>query len=288
MNIPISRNCNVSLAFLFYCIMGILLISCGPVKESSTKVLSASKEMKLMWSDEFELDGLPDHNKWSYDTGDGCPRICGWGNNELQYYTKDNLNNARVEGGNLIIEAHKTSLGSSDYTSARILSKGKGDWKYGKISIRAKLPTGLGTWPAIWMLPSTNKYGNWPNSGEIDIMEHVGYDPDSIYGTVHTTAFNHMIGTEVSKASYHPDAESSFKTYSIEWDNQKIEWLIDGVSYHAFENRNISEKEWPFDENFHLIMNLAVGGNWGGEKGVDTRIWPQRMEVDWVRIYQQI
>jgi len=196
--------------------------------------------------------------------------------------------NSRVENGKLIIEAHKSPKGGKQYTSARLVTKNKGDWTYGKISIRAKLPTGLGTWPAIWMLPSANKFGGWPNSGEIDIMEHVGYESDTIYGTVHTTSYNHMIGTQVGKATYQPDAESTFKTYSIEWDEDQITWSIDGSQYHSFDNRKMTEKEWPFDEEFHLILNIAVGGNWGGKKGIDTEIWPQQMIVDWVRVYQEI
>lgn len=275
---------------LLLCCCGLVLLmtSCGQKPDQDIIVRSTSTEMNLVWSDEFEVDGLPDETKWNYDMGDGCPRTCGWGNNELQYYTKANLSNARVEGGNLILEAHKTAMGRKQYTSARLVTKDKGDWKYGTISIRARLPTGLGTWPAIWMLPTENIYGNWPNSGEIDIMEHVGFAQDSIYGTVHTTVFNHMIGTEMSKASYQPDVESTFNTYTIEWDENGIKWLIDGQQYHSFENKEESEKEWPFDEKFHLIMNISVGGNWGGRMGVDSHIWPQRMEVDWVRVYQQI
>ena len=279
---------NKSIQLLLYYSIIVLMTSCAHTENKYTKVLSASAELKLVWADEFEVDGIPNKTKWAYDSGDGCPLTCGWGNNELQYYTAGNSNNARVENGNLIIEAHKSDMGGKKFTSARLVTKNKGDWKYGKISIRAKLPTGLGTWPALWMLPTDNRFGGWPNSGEIDIMEHVGYVRDSIYGTVHTTAFNHMIGTQVGKASFHPDAESTFKTYSIKWNSKKIEWLVDDVPYHSFSNRNLSEKEWPFDEKFHLIMNIAIGGNWGGKMGVDTRIWPQRMEVDWVRVYQQI
>ena len=279
---------KLKIQLILNCSLAILFTSCTHTKKNTSKVLSDSSEMKLVWVDEFDVDGMPNETKWNYDIGDGCPHVCGWGNNELQYYTAADSNNARVENGNLIIEAHKNQMRGKEYTSARLVTKDKGDWKYGKISIRAKLPTGIGTWPAIWMLPSDNKYGGWPNSGEIDIMEHVGYVKDTIYGTVHTTAFNHMIGTEIGNTTYQPDAESAFKTYSIQWDEKMIEWLIDGVSYHTFLNRNISEKEWPFDEKFHLILNIAVGGNWGGEMGVDTRIWPQRMEVDWVRVYQQI
>ena len=266
----------------------VLMTSCQERTKTETKVLSASKEMKLVWSDEFDVEGLPDQTKWTYDIGDGCPRVCGWGNNELQYYTEADQRNGRVENGHLIIEAHKAPMGGKDYTSARLVTKNKGDWTYGKISIRAKLPSGLGIWPAIWMLPTDNKFGQWPNSGEIDIMEHVGYAKDSIYGTVHTTSFNHMIGTQVGKANYQPTAESSFKTYTIEWDKDQIKWYIDGKQYHAFDNRNMTEKEWPFDERFHLILNIAVGGNWGGKMGIDTQIWPQKMIVDWVRVYQQV
>jgi len=263
------------------------LTSCRQEK-ATTKVLSASKEMKLVWADEFDVNGLPDQSKWNYDIGDGCPKVCGWGNNELQYYTEADSRNSRVEDGHLIIEAHKAPMGGKEYTSARLLTKNKGDWTYGKISIRAKLPTGLGTWPAIWMLPTDNKFGHWPNSGEIDIMEHVGYEKDTIYGTVHTTSFNHMIGTQVGKAIYQPTAESTFKTYTIEWDESQIKWSIDGAQYHTFDNKNKSAKEWPFDERFHLILNIAVGGNWGGRKGIDTQIWPQQMIIDWVRVYQEV
>lgn len=244
--------------------------------------------MKLVWSDEFEVDGLPDHTKWGYDIGDGCPQVCGWGNNELQYYTHADHRNSRVENGNLIIEAHKSPMHGKEYTSARLVTRAQGDWKYGKISIRAKLPTGLGTWPAIWMLPSHNQYGGWPKSGEIDIMEHVGYEKDTIYGTVHTSSFNHMLGTQVDKAIYQPEAESTFKTYSIEWNEEQIKWTIDDKHYHTFANKKMSEKEWPFDKKFYLILNIAIGGNWGGKLGVDTKIWPQKMEVDWVRVFQEV
>ena len=277
---------KIALQLVLYFFLVHLITSCDQSDEQDTRVLSKSHELKLVWSDEFDVDGLPDKTKWNYEIGDGCPRLCGWGNNEQQYYTLADSSNARVVKGNLIIEAHKSPMGDKEYTSARIITKNKGDWKYGKISIRAKLPSGIGTWPAIWMLPSENKYGNWPNSGEIDIMEHVGYAQDSIYGTVHTSSYNHLIGNQDVKAIYHKDVESAFKTYSIVWNEYKIEWFVDDVSYHTFENRNLSDREWPFDEKFHLIMNIAVGGKWGGRMGIDNEIWPQRMEVDWIRIYQ--
>lgn len=261
----------------------LMMISCD---SSNNKVASASKSKTLVWQDDFDIDGLPDPDKWSYDIGDGCPKICGWGNNELQYYTGGDPKNARIENGILIIEAHKEAEKTRDYSSARLVTKNKGDWTYGKVAIRAKLPQGKGTWPAIWMLPTVNTYGGWPASGEIDIMEHVGYAPDSIFGTVHTTAFNHMIGTQVGSQTMIADAESSFKTYVIDWDEDEITWSIDGNQYHRFKNKHLSSKEWPFDQPFHLILNIAVGGNWGGKYGVDETIWPQKMEIDWVKVWQ--
>lgn len=238
---------------------------------------------KIIWSDEFETAGLPDSNKWSYDTGDH-----GWGNNELQDYKKANLKNSRIENGILIIEAHSEAESKKGYSSARLVTKGKGSWKYAYIEVRAKLPEGRGTWPAIWMLPENNTYGGWPRSGEIDIMEHVGYDPAVVHGTVHTEAFNHSIGTEVGKQVIVPDFNSAFHTYAINWTAEKIDFFIDGKLYFTFENTDKSSAEWPFDQPFHLLLNLAVGGNWGGKEGVDASIWPQRMEVDYVRVYDKM
>jgi len=242
---------------------------------------------RLVWSDEFDVDGLPDSTKWNYSVGDGCPRLCGWGNNEQQYYTERETKNARVENGHLVIQAHHEKKEKSNYTSAKLVTKGIAKWLYGKIEVRAKLPSGKGTWPAIWMMPEEDKYGGWPKSGEIDIMEHVGYSPDSIIGTVHTEAFNHILGTQVGKYTYDPDSESAFHTYTIEWDEQKIEWYIDDLKYHTFNNENKSYKEWPFDHPFYLILNLAIGGNWGGKYGVDNSIFPQIMELDYVRVYSK-
>ena len=150
----------------------------------------------LVWKDEFNKSGLPDSTKWSYDKGRGCPDICGWGNNELQFYTHNRKENARIVKGKLIIEVHKENFADANYTSARLVSKLKGDWKYGRFEIKAKIPKGRGTWPAIWMLSSDNAYGNWPSSGEIDIMEHVGYDANKIHCSIHTSAYNHTRGTQ--------------------------------------------------------------------------------------------
>lgn len=248
--------------------------------------IDQEEEYQLVWSDEFDNEGLPDNTKWGYDEGNGCPRICGWGNNELEYYTVDKLKNARVEDGKLIIEAHKERILYNNYSSARLVSKGKGDWTYGRLEIRSKNPSGRGTWPAVWMLPTENKYGQWPGSGEIDIMEHVGYEVDTVFGTVHTMAYNHGIRTQKG-GGMAVNSEEEFHVYSIEWTADKIDFYIDSERYFTFENEKVSSKEWPFDQPFHIILNLAVGGNWGGAQGVDDSIWPQRMEVDYVRVYQK-
>lgn len=237
----------------------------------------------LVWSDEFDYEGLPDESKWNYDTGGH-----GWGNNELQYYTNDK--NAFVKDGKLIIEARKEEYEGMDYTSARLVSRGKGDWLYGKIEVSAKLPEGLGTWPAIWMLPTDWEYGNWPASGEIDIMEHVGYNQNTIHASIHTQSYYHSINTQKTATKVIPDVSTNFHTYSIEWLPDKIMAYIDGELYFTFEptkyKANPTFKEWPFDKKMHLLLNIAVGGNWGGAKGMDESIYPVQMEIDYVRVYQ--
>ena len=243
---------------------------------------------KLVWSDEFDRDGLPSAAKWSYDTGGS-----GWGNNELQFYTEARSENARVEGGRLIIEAKKEAYQGKGYTSARLVTKSKGDWLYGRVEVRAKLPSGRGTWPAIWMLPTrwTDGNGGWPDNGEIDIMEHVGYDPDVVHATVHTGAYNHSIGTQKGKNTRVPTARTDFNVYAIEWEPNQIRGYVNDVLYFTFDNERTTNpaatfKQWPFDKPFHLLLNVAVGGNWGGAQGVDESIWPQRMEIDYVRVYE--
>lgn len=241
---------------------------------------------KLVWSDEFNYRGLPDSLKWGYDKGKGCPENCGWGNNELQFYTWNRKENARVEDGNLVIEARKENFEGAAYTSARLVSKNKGDWKYGRFEIRAKLPAGKGMWPAIWMLPTKWVYGGWPESGEIDIMENVGYLPDSIFGTVHTGTYNHSIGTQKVKTILTKNISTSFHVYSMEWTADEISFFVDGIRYNVFKNDHTNSMAWPFDQAFHLLLNVAVGGNWGGKYGVDDAIFPQQMVIDYVRVYQ--
>ncbi|MFN8255310.1 MAG: glycoside hydrolase family 16 protein [Bacteroidales bacterium] len=239
---------------------------------------------QLVWSDEFNYTGLPDSTKWSYDI-DG--NEWNWGNNEYQNYTRARKENAFVDGQYLHIVALQEKWEKKDYTSARLITKGKGDWLYGKFEIRAKVPGGKGIWPAIWMLPTDWQYGDWPKSGEIDIMEHVGYMPDSIFGSVHTETYNHVIGTQKTKGFYLPDCEKEFHNYVLEWDSTDCRIFIDTIQYFQFKNEGNGYKVWPFDKRFHLLLNVAVGGNWGAAGGFDKSIFPCEMQVDYVRVYKK-
>jgi beta-glucanase (GH16 family) len=241
---------------------------------------SAQHAWKMVWNDEFNYKGLPDTAKWKYNVGAG-----GWGNNESEFYTSNRLENARVENGALVIEARKEKWINSNYTSARLVTKGRGDWKYGRVEVRAKLPKGRGTWPAIWMLGSTNPL-KWPDDGEIDIMEHVGFDQGRIHGSIHCKKYNHVIGTQKTAITTVADCSENFHVYSVEWNAEKITIEVDGQVYFTFNNEHAGYASWPFDNPMHIILNIAVGGNWGGAKGVDDTIWPQQMVIDYVRVYQ--
>ena len=241
-----------------------------------------------VWCDEFEYTGTPTSSKWTYDVGGS-----GWGNGEAQYYKSADEDNSYVDDGVLTITAIKEYFNGNSYTSARLVSTNEGNFTYGKIQVMAKLPGGRGTWPAIWMLPTDWVYGNWPHSGEIDIMEYVGYDPNIVHGTIHTGAYNHSLGTQVGESIVINTAETEFHLYEMDWEPGFIELFVDGVSYAVFEynpedNTTIANSEaWPFDEEFHLLMNIAVGGAWGGAQGIDDSIFPQELVVDYVRVYQK-
>lgn len=239
-------------------------------------------ESKPVWADEFETAGQPDATKWGYDIGGS-----GWGNNELEYYT-NSVKNAEVSNGTLKISAIKESSNGKEYTSARVVSKGKGDFLYGRFEFKAKLPAGKGTWPAIWMLPTDFAYGDWPKSGEIDIMEHVGYDPNNVHVTVHTDAYNGAIGTQRGDAKVIPTATSDFHIYRVDWTPYAVKGYIDDQEIFNFVNEGKGFSSWPFDKRFHILMNVAVGGNWGGKEGVDPAVFPAVMEVDYVRVYKMI
>jgi len=257
-----------------------LLIFISIVYTGALPAQNILKKRKLVWSDEFNGKGLPDSAKWSYDVGGD-----GWGNNELQYYTRNRTKNARMENGSLIIEAHREDIEGKNFSSARLVSRGKGDWKYGKIEVRAKIPSGRGTWPAIWMLASTSPL-NWPDDGEIDIMEHVGWNPHYVHASIHCKKYYHVIGTQRTDTVIINDVFEKFHVYGVEWDAEKLQVSVDGIIYFTFRNEKSGYAAWPFDNKFHLLLNIAVGGNWGGAKGVDNTIWPRRMLIDYVRVYQ--
>jgi len=245
-------------------------------------------EWQPVWCDEFNYTGLPDSDLWNYDIGGS-----GWGNGEAQYYTFEDEDNAYVGNGVLTIKAIKEYYQGNEYTSARLITKNTGDWLYGKIQVKAKLPSGKGTWPAIWMLPTDWEYGGWPDSGEIDIMEFVGYDGNRVHSTIHTKAYNHSIGTQVGVSKTLNDLEDAFHVYEIEWEPGVIRTYVDGEIYATFDydaadniyNENF--EAWPFDKDFHLILNLAIGGAWGGAQGIDDSIFPTEFLIDYVRVYQK-
>ena len=241
-----------------------------------------SKNKKLVWSEEFNYSGTPDPKKWGFEKG--YVR-----NDELQYYT-DRPENVRVEDGYLVIEARLDSLEVDGkvhpVTSSSILTKNKAEWQYGRIEVRAKIPSSLGTWPAIWMLGTNIDQVGWPAAGEIDILEHVGYEPDKIHVNVHTKAYNHSIGTGKGKSIDFPRPYDSFHVYAVDWNQEKIEFFVDDKKVFTFENEKKSKDEWPFDQPFFLILNLAIGGAWGGQQGVDLSTLPQKYYVDYVRVYQ--
>jgi beta-glucanase (GH16 family) len=269
-------------------VAAVLLACCAETERRGTGAPSPTpSDWRLVWSDEFDTPGLPDPAKWYYDTGGH-----GWGNKELQFYTERRAENARVEAGHLIIEARRERWEERDYTSVRLNSRP--GWTYGRIEVRAKLPSGRGTWPAVWMLPVEWTYGRggWPDNGEIDIMEHVGFDPDVVHASIHTQAYNHVAGTQKTARLAVPGARDAFHVYVVEWTDREIKALADDRLFFSFSNERLSNsqadyRQWPFDKSFRVLLNIAVGGTWGGQQGVDDSIWPQRMEVDYVRVFER-
>jgi beta-glucanase (GH16 family) len=236
----------------------------------------------LTWAEEFDYEGLPDPEVWNYDLGGG-----GWGNREIQVYT-DSPRNAEVKDGMLHITARKdTSLGTPMYTSARLKTRYKADFLFGYIEIRAKLPDMLGPWSAIWMKGTHEVYGGWPKSGEIDIMEYARAKyPTLIKGTLHTEKYNHMTGTQRGKTVLVDDV-TQFHTYAIAWEPKAIRFYVDDTLYHVERYSAVDEvnnwEAWPFDQQMYLLLNIAVGGSWGGDviEIEDTAV----MQVDWIRVW---
>ncbi|WP_427453214.1 glycoside hydrolase family 16 protein [Litorimonas sp. WD9-15] len=265
-----------------FLLCGVILSGCAATQVPLPN-LETSSELSLVWADEFEGDRL-DRTRWAFDQH---RNRAGWYNNERQYYGPDNV---RVEDGQLHIDIRQERpSGASDdggqtYTSARLHTKGLAAWQYGRVEARVKVPCGTGLWPAVWMLPEAG--GKWPDGGEIDIMEYVGFQPDTFHATVHTRDYNHAQGTEVGAKIDQPGACDRFHTHRLDWTADAITVSLDDTPYFTYLNDGAGPGSWPFDQPFHLLLNVAVGGDWGGREGIDPEIFPATMSVDYVRIYQ--
>lgn len=271
----------------------LLFVFCWMMTLSAASL--SDSRMQLVWSDEFDVDGLPDSRIWGYE--EGFVR-----NHESQYYTKARLENARVKDGHLIIEARKESYPnpqykegsangmqnrkSADYTSAAVISHGKKSWQYGRLEVRAKLPRGKGMWPAIWMMGEDISKVGWPKCGEIDVMEFVAKEPGNIYATVHFPIRKKTPGKmHESKGGMIKDltVSDTFHIYAFEWTPERMDFFLDDRKYHSVEMKKIAPNE-PFHKPYYLLLNLAVGGSWGG--AIDNSIFPQQFMIDYVRVYQ--
>lgn len=264
-------------------------VSLGAAGYGHDAPMAVPANASLVWRDEFNANSL-NLERWSFDTSRNKE---GWWNGEQQYYSANRARNLRVKGGKLIIEARREKLnpksfpdwGGQNYTSAKIISKGAG-WTYGFFEIRAKLTCARGTWPAIWMLPVDLK--EWPDDGEIDIMEHVGSDPNRIHATLHTRLFNHSVNTQRGAQLRLPTSCSRFHRYQLDWRPDAITIGVDGQAFMQVKNDQPGGKgAWPFNTPFNMILNLAVGGDWAGSKGIDDAAMPERMEIDYVRVWQE-
>lgn len=252
------------------------LLACGGAPLSPQTVTESSET--LVWEDQFDGRGLPDAGRWDYEIG----RVR---NNERQYYTRARTMNARVEDGLLVIESHRESYEGADYTSASLTSRAS--WTYGRIEVRAKLPKGRGTWPAIWTLGTNIREAGWPRCGEIDIMEHVGFDPGRIHANIHTQAYNHVQRTNKGNSVLVSQPDAEFHVYEAVWTPDQIDIRVDGQRYFTFAREAGGDAVWPFDKPQYLILNLAIGGSWGGQQGVDDSVFPARFLIDYVRVYRR-
>jgi beta-glucanase (GH16 family) len=263
--------------------LAVLLWVCVLVAMTASAQTSTNAAWTLVWSDEFnQPDGsAPDPAKWTYDIGAG-----GWGNNESEYYTS-RTNNARIENGYLVIEAQHESCHGSEYTSARLKTLGKASWTYGRIEARMKVPRGQGMWPAFWMLGTNIPTAPWPNCGEIDIMENIGKkEPALVHGTVHGPGYCGAGGIHQEFAlPGGGDYADDFHVFAVEWSTNQIKWFVDGQQYFSVTPASLPPGTmWVFTQPQFILLNLAVGGNWPGYPD-STTTFPQRLTVDYVRVY---
>lgn len=249
--------------------------------EKVTVYVEEDNFVNLIWSDEFDTNGSPDGDKWTYDIGDGCPNLCGWGNSEKQYYTSRS-DNVTVKDGILKITAKKEDYEGSEYTSTRMLTQGKFAFTYGRVEVRAKLPTGGGTWPAIWMLGTNITSVGWPACGEIDIMEHVGNNQGVVSSALHTPSSN---GATINHGDQRiNDVSQEFHVYQLYWNKDEMIFSVDDVEHYRYNPANKNNDTWPFDADQFLILNVAMGGTFGG--AIDDNFSNSSMEIDYVRVYQ--
>jgi beta-glucanase (GH16 family) len=231
---------------------------------------------KLVWQEDFNGTTLNEKN-WNFETGNGCPNICGWGNNELQIYTNKNH---QVRNGKLAIKAQ---LKDSIYTSTRITTKIKKEFQYVRIEAKAKLPLGKGLWPAIWMLGTNIDKVGWPMCGEIDILEYIGKEPNTIFTSLHTQdSHGNTINTKKTKNT---TIENGFHLYTMDWTKNKIDFFIDNILVYTFAPLVKNQNTWPYNQPFYIIINLAIGGNFGGPE-VDATIFPKEFLIDYIKVYQ--
>lgn len=231
---------------------------------------------QLVWEENFDGKKL-NETVWNFELGDGCPNLCGWGNNEKQIYTKENHT---ISDGKLIIHAKKEG---AKYTSTKITTKEKKEFQYGRIEVRAKLPVGQGIWPAFWMLGSNISTVGWPQCGEIDILEYIGKEPDMVFTSLHTQdSHGNTINT---KKTTFQDIEEGFHVFAIDWTKDKIEFFVDDKSVYTFSPEAKNENTWPFNQPFYIIVNVAIGGNFGGPE-INDSIFPQQFELDYIKVYQ--
>lgn len=253
---------------------------------------AADDKGKLVWAEEFDYTGAPNATRWTNEVG-------FIRNREAQFYTT-RRENARVENGRLIIEARKEQVAippggraargrtNASYTSASLTTHGLAEWKHVRIEVRAKLPQGRGVWPAIWLLGGNQSRVGWPRCGEIDVMEYVGFDTNTIHANIHTAKYNHARGTGKGGRLRVEAPFNDFHVYAVDWQRDRMEFFVDDKNYFTYAREpDAGDDVWPFDQPFYLILNLAIGGEWGGQRGIDDSIFPQRYEVDYVRVYQR-
>lgn len=252
----------------------------GTTDTKVVKVPFQKDKWKLEWSDEFKTGTLPTPTNWIYDEGAGQ-------NNEVQYYTRNRRENVFIENGMLHLVARQETMNGKEYTSARLTTKGKRSFLYGRVEARARVPEGRGTWPAIWLLGESIREVGWPKCGEIDILEYVGMDPGRVHANVHVDAYNHMKNNGKGNGINISRPEAEFHTYAVEWYKDRLEFFVDETRYLIYRKESDSELVWPFNKPHFLILNLAIGGDWAGQKGIDNSRFPHTFEVDYVRYYKQ-